>query len=223
MLPHEAMEQPLPWAPSIRGLRWAGGPDTVFLLHEPGSDVDAWGALPVRIARRLAVDTVALDLPGHGLSDDPWEPARLPELLRELTNIAPETKRRLVIAAGCVALTSLELAAELELGGLVCLSPMAPSDGSRVQRSPSVPKLFVAGSLRERDLVTARGLAAACGGWSVVTSLPVSERGTGLLTSAWRGRVVEDIVTFLRDCQRRPTQMDITTGRPRRYPGRTPF
>jgi hypothetical protein len=69
-----------------------------------------------------------------------------------------------------------------------------------------VPKLFVAGSLAANDLNDARRLATACGGWAVVTSLPVAKRGTGLLASSWGAQLVEQLVAFLRDCQRRPAQ-----------------
>jgi pimeloyl-ACP methyl ester carboxylesterase len=264
-VPHpEAVELPLPWGPVIRGFRWGGGPDTVLLVHEPGSDVDAWGTLPVLIARRLRIETVALDLPGHGLSDDPWDPARLPDLLLELsvgirvthdgtpssvpctspslhhnerplphsplspsqwemgpggegsrrrgsdypdsiTEVAPDTNRRFIIAAGMSATTTLALASELQLSGLISLAPEAPSAGWNAARSPTVPKLFVAGSMAGNDLEMARRLSTICGGWSVVTALPVAARGTALLASAWGGQLAEEIVAFLRD-RRRPAQ-----------------
>lgn len=79
-----AIEQRLPWGPVLRGLRWSAGPDVALLLHEPGVDVDAWGSVPGEIAGQLGIETVAVDLPGHGLSDDPWEPERLPDLLRNV-------------------------------------------------------------------------------------------------------------------------------------------
>src|SRR5215207_5986258 len=126
-MPHrEAIERSLPWGSVIRGFRWDGGPDTAFLLHEPGLDVDAWGTLPARIAAHMQIETVALDLPGHGLSDDPWEPARLPDLLRDLAECSAPVGRRFVISAGATALVTLELAPELELSAVVCLSPEAP-------------------------------------------------------------------------------------------------
>ena len=209
-----AIEWPLPWGPVVRGFAWDGGPDTAFLLHDPGSDVDAWGTLPIHIARDLEIETVALDLPGHGLSDDPWEPERLPELLRYLNEMTPLSKRRFVISAGATALVALELAAELELSGLICLSPDSPDEVRSVSRSPRVPKLIVAGSIAGHDLDTARRLAANCGGWAVVTSLPVTERGTALLASSWGARLTEEIGAFLRDCQQRPLPARPNTSNP---------
>jgi pimeloyl-ACP methyl ester carboxylesterase len=201
-----AIEWTLPSRTVLRGFRWGERRDTAVLLHEPGADLDAWASLPVEIATQLEIGTVAVDLPGHGLSDDPWDPAQLPDLLRHLPDLAPGPGRRFLIVAGSPAMAALEHASAIDLTGLVCLSPVIPEGGSLPPRSPRLAKLFVAGSLAENDLSEARRLASACGGWSVVTALPVAERGTGLLASSWGGQLFEQIVTFLRDCQRRPAQ-----------------
>ena len=206
----QAIEWGLPWGTVLRGFRWGKGTDTAFLLHEPEADLDAWTTLPVEIARQLEIETIAVDLPGHGLSDDPWDPNRLPDLMQNLPEIAPAAGRRFLIAAGDAATAALERADTLELLGLVCLSPLSAGHRWRPRRSPRVPKLFVAGSLAGNDLNDARRLATTCGGWAVVTSLPVAERGTGLLASAWGGQLVEQIVAFLADCQRRPAQATIS-------------
>jgi hypothetical protein len=200
----QAIDWLLPWGATLRGLRWGNGPDSAHLLHELGTDVDAWKLLPLEIARQLEIEAVTVDLPGHGLSDDPWEPARLPDLLRSLPDLTGATGRRFLIAARDSATAALEQAAALELSGLVCLSPRSPGGGEEHPRSPHVPKLFVAGSLAGGDLGEARRLARACGGWALVTSLPVADEGTSLLTSAWGSTLIEQIVAFLRDCQRRP-------------------
>jgi hypothetical protein len=213
----EAIERHLPWGAVLRGFRWGEGPDVALLLHEPGVDLDTWGTLPAEIARQLEIETVAFDLPGHGLSDDPWELERLPDLLRNLPEIAPVPELRFLIAAGDSAIAALERAPAIALWGLVCLSPQIPSDGWQAPRTPRVPKLLVAGSMAGSDLHDARRLATACGGWAVVTSYPVAERGTLLLASPWGGHLIEEIVTFLRDCQRHPAPASLRAGqlRPR--------
>jgi pimeloyl-ACP methyl ester carboxylesterase len=193
-------------------MRWGKSPDIALLLHEPGADLDAWTTLPFEMARQLEIETIAIDLPGHGLSDDPWEPARLSDLLRALPDLAPAAGRSFVIAAGVTAVAALEQAPALALSGLVCLSPQAPSAAGNAPRSPRVPKLFVAGSLAGNDLDDARRLVTSCGGWSVVTALPVTENGTALLTSAWGGQLTEQIIAFVRDCQRRPVPLSLRTG-----------
>jgi pimeloyl-ACP methyl ester carboxylesterase len=211
----QAIERILPWGAVLRGLRWGNGPDLALLLHDPGSDIDSWATLPAEIARQLDLETVAVDLPGHGLSDDPWEPARLSKLLHDLPELAMADGRRFLIAAGDSATAALEQAPSLDIAGLVCLSPQSPGDDWRPARSPRVPKLFVAGSLAESNLDDARRLATASGGWSIVTSYPVAGQGTSLLTSAWGGRLVEEIVAFLRDCQRRPPHAIFPIDRPK--------
>jgi hypothetical protein len=198
-----AVEIALSWGPVVRGLRWSNGPDLALFLHEPGADLDAWGALPWRVADSLTIATLALDLPGHGLSDDPWEPERLPALIHETLGDPPAV-HRFIIAAGATALVALCLAADLGLSGLVALSPDAPALEAQPARSPQIPKRVFAGSRAGDDLRTARRLASITGGWAVVTSIPVADRGTALLTSTWGARIGAELIAFLRECQHRP-------------------
>jgi pimeloyl-ACP methyl ester carboxylesterase len=196
----EAVEFALPWGSIVRGVRWGAGEDFVILLHEPGRDLDAWGDLPRRLAGHLPLAALVIDLPGHGLSDDPWQPERLGDLLDAVDAALPATGRRFLVAAGESGLAGIERAASLEFDGLVCLSPEPPANGERPARSPSVPKQFFAAALAGDDLNGARTLAARCGGWAVVTSVPVAERGTALLSTTWRDRIDNQIATFLHDC-----------------------
>jgi hypothetical protein len=222
----------------------------VLLLHDPGSDLDAWGSLPWQLARALPLAVVAIDLPGHGLSDAPWEPERLGDVVRFIaanphpnpSPIAPSppdplppqresgwgegsqcrpgmpfsakhrppTPRQFIIAAGSSALTSLALAADLDLAGVVCLSPDAAGDDAPPVRSPRVPKFLVAGSSAGSDLDMARRLAKASGGWAAVTSLAVPARGTALLQTPWGDRLIGDVIVFLRDCLSRPADAPMT-------------
>jgi pimeloyl-ACP methyl ester carboxylesterase len=288
----DAFELPLPWGPVVRGVRWGSSPDSVLLLHEPGTDIDAWGPLPAQLANALRVEAVAVDLPGHGLSDDPWEPERLGQLVQMLLEVGDATPRpahnplppspgstadrgrygpfadhsqvseplslrtgrgvevrvacherstspspestgegeispvprsaghRFIIAARSTSLAALAHANSFRLSGFVLLSPAAPpewksiapgelplsggSTGETGRRLKStVPKLIVAGSHAGDDLDTARRFASSSGGWTVVTSLPVSEQGTALLQTTWQVRLSEEVTTFLRDCMRR--------------------
>ncbi len=218
--PPAAVEVPLPWGPVIRGVRWGAASDTILLLHEPGADLDAWDALPARLAHTLGIAAVAADLPGHGLSDDPWEMEQIGALVQvlveELANVPDRATagrtaigRRFVISAGAIASAVHASVGRLALAGTVALSPAAnpPSpiamgEGGRGVRV-NVPKLFFAGSLADIDLEIARRLASDSTGWSAVTAVPVSERGTRLLATPWRARIEEEIVAFLRDCQKR--------------------
>ena len=200
-----AFELTAPWGPVVRGVRWGDRDDVVLLLHEPGADIDAWGTLPSRLVDALGIQTVAVDLPGHGLSDEPWEPHRSVDLVRLLAESEGLAGRLVSIAAGSMAFATLEIAAEVGLAGLVCLSPEGDRR-SAMPRSPRVPKLLFAGAQTGDDLATARHLATATGGWAVVTSIPAAAQGTVLLASEWSGRITEEITAFLRDCQGRPAR-----------------
>lgn len=195
-----AIERALPWGPTIRGESWGSGAGQILFLHEPGADFDAWQGLPRALTHSLPIEIVAFDLPGHGLSDDPWAPERLPDLLRLLAEPQSPERPLLLVTAGGIAAPALELAASLPLAGLMALSPV--HTGTLPPRSPRVPKFFAAGAGAAEDVDNARALATAAGGWAIVTSLPVPETGTGLLRSAWAGRLREEIGGFLRDCLR---------------------
>lgn len=192
------VELELPWGQTLRGVRWQGAGAPLLLLHEPGADLDAWSALPALLATTLGCDVFAYDLPGHGLSDDPWEPERLPMLVTHASQHVAAGHRLSIVAAGQGATTALRLAPALPLLGLICLSPDEP--GTPPPRSPTVPKLFFASALAGDDLARARRLASDCGGWSLVTSIPSQARGTALLDDEWRGRMTEQMLGFLRDC-----------------------
>jgi pimeloyl-ACP methyl ester carboxylesterase len=208
--PPAALEHALPWGQVARGLRWGSGEDRILLLHEPGVDIDAWAGLPGKLALRLALEVLAIDLPGHGLSDDPWDASQLPDLLRSL--FAGTPGRRFVVAAGSIAGTTLAHTGEVALAGVALLTPERLV-GSPLPRSPRVPKLFFAGSLAGNDLANARGLAADTGGWAIVTAFPVAHRGTALLSPPWDDRITEQIITFIRDCQRAAVPPPLPTRR----------
>lgn len=194
-----AVELPLPWGQTMRGLRWLGAGPPILLLHAPGTDLDAWGALPATLAAALHADVFAYDLPGHGLSDDPWEPETLPDIIRQAARHVAAGRPLAIVAAGQSANVALTVASGVPLLGNVGLSPGVPDSPPR---SPTTPKLFFAGAQATDDLTNARGLASSCGGWSLVTSIPTNARGTELLATDWSSRITQQIVVFLRDCLR---------------------
>lgn len=77
----------------LRGIRVDGGSTArLVLLHDIGHDLDEFGRLPEALAA-LGCDVVAVDLPGHGVSDDPPDDvtvdALLVEALREVRGHVP--------------------------------------------------------------------------------------------------------------------------------------
>jgi pimeloyl-ACP methyl ester carboxylesterase len=196
--PYATFETRLTWGPVLRGVRWGAGPHRVILLHEPGTDLDAWDTLPRDLAGALPVEVLVYDLPGHGLSDDPWHPERLPDAIREVCSFNLPVPGTVLVAAGDTATASLRVAAAIPLAGVICLSPTPEAEP--LLRSQAIPKHCFAGSQAESDLATARRLAAQAGGWSVVTAVPVAARGTELLRSDWGQRVADATTVFIRDC-----------------------
>ena len=217
----EPLEVPLPAAPTLRGQRWADDPRAprqVLLLHEPGLDLDAWRDLPALLAAD-GYAALPFDLPGHGLSDDPWEPARLPALLRALLASPPlrDAQQRFLLAAGPSAGAALLAAATAGhptrraapredpaplLDALVCFSPrLGPADLPRLGASRQ-PKLLLVGAADPVSLAAAQEVARACGGWTALSTFPVPEQGAALLTSDWSAQAREQTLLFLRHQRR---------------------
>ena len=184
--------------PVLRGQRWGDGTSEILLLHAGGADLDAWGPLPALLAHALDAAVVALDLPGHGLSDDPWQPERLPALLAALANRPAGSAPVAVVAAGDTAAALLRGANRLAVAAVVLLSPALPESAAGWERSPSVPKLFLAGSLAGDELARCRLAANALGGWAVVVGVPGAAQGAELLIGEHLGTVVAHAAGFLR-------------------------
>jgi pimeloyl-ACP methyl ester carboxylesterase len=177
----------------VRGLAWPGGPDTVILIHDIGGDLDSWGALPATLAAE-GYRVVAIDLPGHGLSDDPWDSERAPEQVAEIVSATrTDPGRCFGIAIGSLA----PVIGDLVVDALVVVSPHAPAVPERPgAASPCL--IFVGGA----DPVTADvadRFFRARRGWTVVSSFGVAENGAALLSGPWAGHLAEQTVAFLRD------------------------
>ena len=196
-----------PGGPLLRGLCWVGEPG-ILLLHAPGGDLDDWRDLPPLLAQRTGLGTLALDLPGHGLSAGaPADAAlaRLPALVRALLDDPAIAGVRAVVAAGESALALLHAAAAGPLAGIVCLSPDAPgTELGPLPRSPRVPKLLLAHSGDGDDLPRTRQLANTVGGWTVVIGLAGQGPGAALLDGPAGSQSRDKIAGFLRQCLHRP-------------------
>src|SRR5438477_10057982 len=67
-----AVEFAGPAALTMRGLRSGEGDRWAVLVHGEGRDLDGWRPLAGSLADR-GFSVLAIDLPGHGASDDRWE------------------------------------------------------------------------------------------------------------------------------------------------------
>jgi pimeloyl-ACP methyl ester carboxylesterase len=182
--------------PVVRGIQWPGGPDTVLLLHDVGSDLDVWGSLPVSLAA-VGYRVVATDLPGHGLSDDPWTPDQAPGTLAEIVSVARgDTGRCFVVAIGSIA----TLAARLAVDALVAISP----DAGNRDMSAAPCLIFVGGA--EPDAAGAADrFFRNRRGWAVVSSFGIPDNGAALLAGPWSTHLAEQTIAFLGDYRTPPT------------------
>lgn len=178
----------------VRGHAWPGDANWVVLLHEPGGDLDGWGAVPAAISSG-GYAVLAVDLPGHGLSDDPWALSRIPELVHVLAAFAlvAGAKRVFVVAPREIAPAAM-LARNID--ALVALSPLPfPFDGP--DKTP--PALILMGGSDARVAELANAFFRQTRGWAVISSFGTGEQGTALFQSAWSQHALEQTLGFLRD------------------------
>jgi pimeloyl-ACP methyl ester carboxylesterase len=178
----------------VRGQLWEGAGDLVLLVHDAGADLDAWRELPAELAAD-GYRVVALDLPGHGLSDDPWDAdtfaTELPALIGQMRDGRDD--RTFLIGAGTIA----PLLGAAAPDALVALSPQTGPDWSGERTG--VPCLILTGSADgDRAAATDRYFRGRSG-WTVVTGFGVPQQGTDLLATIWAGHAVEQMMAFLRD------------------------
>jgi pimeloyl-ACP methyl ester carboxylesterase len=179
---------------AVRGEHWPGDANWIVLLHEPGADLDAWGSVPAALAAD-GYSMLNIDLPGHGLSDDPWEPHRVPELVHGLAAFATThgSRKVFVIAAGGIAATALVVP---RIDALVALTP-APLPVPPPDRTP--PALILVGGADDEAAARANAFFRQTRGWAVVSSLGTNEQGTALFESSWSQHALEQTLAFLRD------------------------
>jgi len=180
---------------TLRGIRWGEAPARCLLLHDIGGDLDMWDVIPAALAA-AGMSALAIDLPGHGLSDEGPE---LPvgEILRRCGDQI--TAMPMVLGMGDSADAILHDAAELRLAGMVGLGP-AWRDGDSPARSPFVPKLLIGRTGIEGEVAACRRLTNACGGWAIASSLPTDAPFPDVIASPLGPMVTDAVVAFCRDC-----------------------
>jgi pimeloyl-ACP methyl ester carboxylesterase len=185
--------------PTLRGHAHGQGTCWVLLVHDVGEDLDAWGRLPETLAL-AGYRTIAIDLPGHGLSDGPFSLDLLPALVDILLDHATAQGATgcHLIAAGLAASAALASAGSGASPALVGLSPTLDERWREAVRVHTGPKLLLASSLNQADLESAQQFFQVCRGPTILSTLPVPETGCRLLASAWADHAIEQILLFLR-------------------------
>ena len=191
-----------PATPVLRGLLFGAGERWAVLVHGEGQDLDAWLPLARWLAERN-VCVLAFDLPGHGASDDPWEPALvLPSVMAAIEFARSRGSQNVhLIGAGVGAVAALAAAAhgERDPASIVALSPklvdrVADLAGAREAR---VPKLILVGSLDGDAVEDADAVFRGAIGHCELTKFPVAEQGADLLGGEWGTHVREKVLAHL--------------------------
>jgi pimeloyl-ACP methyl ester carboxylesterase len=182
----------------LRGECWSAGQDWLVLVHDAGEDLDAWRPL-IGIAELRGWSVLALDLRGHGGSDDPWDAAAC---VSDVTLATGEARRRgagavCVAGAGDGAIATLRAADASPPDALVLLSPgPVPEEHAASLRAPGVSELIVYGSHSSRDDADAKRVAGLSIGPALRVGLPTSAHGTGLLSGPLARQAIEHVVAF---------------------------
>jgi alpha-beta hydrolase superfamily lysophospholipase len=191
-----------PGALILRGLRLGQADRWAVLVHGEGRDLDRWQRLAGWLADR-GFSVLAFDLPGHGASDDPWEPTlALPAVVAAVDFARSEGSRQVhLLGEGVGAIATLAAAADLT-GQVISIVALSPHADDRVAafalvREARAPMLIMVGSLGQDALASAEAIYRASIGHCEMIKFPVAAQGTDLLAGEWGLHVREKVLEHL--------------------------
>lgn len=192
-----------PRALTLRGLQSGEGERWAVLVHGEGRDLDGWRPLADWLADH-GLSVLAFDLPGHGASDDPWEPAlALPAVIAAIDFARSERSQPVhLVGEGVGAIAALAAAAapRRQVASIVAISPQADEGVAALieVREARAPKLILVGSLSPGALEGAEAVFRAAIGLCEIVKFPVAVQGTELLDGEWglhaRDKVLEHML-----------------------------
>jgi pimeloyl-ACP methyl ester carboxylesterase len=191
-----------PRALTLRGLRSGEGDRWAVLVHGEGRDLDGWRPLAAFLADS-GFSVLAIDLPGHGASDDPWESElALPAVVAAIDFARSESSRQIhLVGEGVGAMAALAAATDptRQVASIVAISPAADEGVAELieVREARAPKLILVGSLSPDALECAEAVFRAAIGPCQMVKLPVAAQGTDLLAGEWGVHVREKVLEHL--------------------------
>jgi pimeloyl-ACP methyl ester carboxylesterase len=187
---------------TLRGLRSGEGDRWAVLVHGEGRDLDGWRPLAAFLADS-GFSVLAIDLPGHGASDDPWESElALPAVVAAIDFARSESSRQIhLVGEGVGAMAALAAATDptRQVASIVAISPAADEGVAELieVREARAPKLILVGSLSPDALECAEAVFRAAIGPCHMVKLPVAAQGTDLLAGEWGVHVREKVLEHL--------------------------
>jgi pimeloyl-ACP methyl ester carboxylesterase len=191
-----------PRALTLRGLRSGEGDRWAVLVHGEGRDLDGWRPLAAFLADS-GFSVLAIDLPGHGASDDPWESAlAVPAVVAAIEFARSASSQQIhLVGEGVGAMAALAAATDptRQVASIVAISPAADEGVAELieVREARAPKLILVGSLSPDALECAEAVFRAAIGPCQMVKLPVAAQGTDLLAGEWGVHVREKVLEHL--------------------------
>jgi pimeloyl-ACP methyl ester carboxylesterase len=191
-----------PRALTLRGLRSGEGDRWAVLVHGEGRDLDGWRPLAGFLADS-GFSVLAIDLPGHGASDDPWESAlAVPAVVAAIEFARSAGSQQIhLVGEGAGATAALAAATDpmRHVASIVAISPAADDGVAELieVREARAPKLILVGSLSPDALECAEAVFRAAIGPCQMVKLPVAAQGTDLLAGEWGVHVREKVLEHL--------------------------
>jgi pimeloyl-ACP methyl ester carboxylesterase len=186
---------------TLRGLRFGAAERWIVLVHDEGRDLDGWRRLAVWLAEH-GFCALAFDLPGHGASDAPWDPALAPAaVLSALAFATGSGARQLHLGGEGVGATAV-LAAAAAAPDASAAILASPSPDERVApfaelREARLPKLILVGSQSPGAVAKAEAIYRGSIGPCELVQFPVADQGTALFGGDWGGQACEKTLAHL--------------------------
>jgi pimeloyl-ACP methyl ester carboxylesterase len=187
---------------TLRGLRSGDGERWTVLVHDVGRDLDDWRELASSLAESGG-SALTFDLPGHGASDDPWDPALAAPALTAALDFARSAGARRIhlVGAGSGAMAALAAASagaeDVASAALLSPRPDGTATLGEETREVRVPRLILVGSLDEGAVRDAEAVFRAAIGRCELVQIPVPSQGAGLLSGKLGDQARDKVLTHV--------------------------
>lgn len=187
---------------SLRGeVTGTDGP-ILILVHEPGRDLDTWGAAPAWLAK-AGFCVMAFDLRGHGASDGEVDDEAVGiDAEAAIGAMSARDAATIVIGAGSAAIGATAAAVRARADGLVLVSPVYGKAAAPIPPRVVLPWLAFMDPSTEDQLPRLHAVQSALIGWRMIVHAGASDAGSDMLSGSWALHAHEHIRAFARQIGR---------------------